>query len=99
MDGALDLTRTAIRDPRYAPRRLEVERRADGSLVVFNPTPRSNAFATAVGPLAHWWKSAPRRGGLGERSGMGLRALTYREVHARGHALSGRVKGLGLPRG
>ncbi len=99
MDGALDLTRTAIRDPRYAPRRLEVERRADGSLVLFNPTPWSNAFATAVGPLAHWWKSAPERVWLAERSGMGWRTLTYREAHERVHALAGGLKGLGLPKG
>src|SRR5205809_606479 len=48
MDGSTN-TRAAIRDPRYAPRRLEVERRADGTLVLYNPTPWSNAFATAMG--------------------------------------------------
>ncbi|HZZ36855.1 MAG TPA: AMP-binding protein, partial [Caulobacteraceae bacterium] len=99
MDGALDLTRTAIRDPRYAPRRLEVERRGDGSMVLFNPTPWSNAFATAVGPLAHWWKAAPDRVWLAERSGEGWRTVTYAEAHERVRALAGGLKGLGLPKG
>src|SRR5437762_3105334 len=93
------MTKAAIRDPRYAPRRLEVERRADGTLVLYNPTPRSNAFATAVGPLAHWWKAAPDRVWLAERSGEGWRTLTYGEAHERQRALSGGMKGLGLPAG
>ncbi len=44
MDGTTALSTTPFRDARYAPRRLEVERRADGSLVLANPTARDHAI-------------------------------------------------------
>jgi len=97
MDGESILTRTKIRDPLYAPRRLEVERRADGAVVLFNPTPFSGAFTTATGPIAHWAKAAPGRTWLAERSGDGWREVAYGEAHERVRALAGGLKGLGLP--
>ena len=67
-DGAPGLT-APFRDARYAPRRLEVERRDDGSIVLFNPTPFSTRFRTTLDPLLHWARAAPERVWLAERSG------------------------------
>ena len=94
-DGAPGLT-APFRDARYAPRRLEVERRGDGSIVLFNPTPFSTRFRTTLDPLAHWARAAPERVWLAERSGEGWRTVTYGEAFEQVQALAG---GLPLERG
>ena len=86
----------SMRDPRYAPARLEVESGPGGDLVLRNPTPLGRIFATASGPLDHWAAEAPGRTWLSERSGTGWRALTYAEGAARVAALAGGLAGLGL---
>ena len=58
-----------FRDARYAPRRLDVERRADGVMILTNTTPVTGAFATVAEPMLHWAKAAPSRIWLAERSG------------------------------
>lgn len=88
-----------LRDPRYAPRALEVERRPDGAILLFNPSPLPRPFATAVDGLAHWAAHAPDRTFLAERSGEGWRRLAYAEAHAQVRALAGGLAGLGLERG
>ena len=50
-----------MRDPRYAPRRLDIERRDDGTVILFNPTPFSTAFDTVNAALDHWAVAAPAR--------------------------------------
>ena len=40
-----------IRDPRYVARRLEVERRGDGTIVLTNPTPFSRERTTTNASL------------------------------------------------
>lgn len=87
-----------LRDPRYAPRRLVVERRADGSILLTNPTPLTGVFETAVAPLAHWAAAAPDRPWLAERAGEGWRMVSYAEGWARVRALAGGLAGLGLGR-
>jgi feruloyl-CoA synthase len=94
-DGAPGLT-APYRDARYAPRALDVERRADGSIVLFNPTPFSTRFATTLDPLVHWAAAAPDRVWLAERSGEGWRTITYGEAFAQVQALAG---GLPVERG
>jgi len=94
-DDAL-AARLGMRDPRYAAPRLEVERRADGSILLFNPTPIGAAFATAGGSLDHWAAAAPRAPWLAERSGEGWRRLDYGEGAERVAALAGGLAGLGL---
>jgi feruloyl-CoA synthase len=94
-DGAPGLT-APFRDPRYAPRALDVERWADGSIVLFNPTPFSTRFRTTLDPLIHWAKAAPDRVWLAERSGEGWRTVTYREAFEKVQALAG---GLPVERG
>ena len=87
-DGAPGLT-APFRDARYAPRRLEVERRDDGAIVLFNPTPFSTRFRTTLDPLVHWAAAAPDRVWLAERSGDGWRTITYGEAFEQVQALAG----------
>lgn len=94
-DGGPGLT-APFRDARYARRALEVERRDDGTLVLFNPMPFDARFATTVEPLAYWAKAAPDRVWLAERSGAGWRTVTYGEAHQMVRAIAG---GLPLERG
>ncbi|HEX6866004.1 MAG TPA: feruloyl-CoA synthase, partial [Caulobacteraceae bacterium] len=85
-----------FRDARYAPRALEVERRDDGEIVLFNPTPVKNRFQIVTGPLARWAREAPDRVWLAQREGDGWRTLTYGEAFPKVRAIAG---GLRLKRG
>jgi feruloyl-CoA synthase len=96
MDGELKATTAPFRDPRYAPRRLEVEDRGGGELVLTNPTPYSTRFSTMTAPLAHWAQAAPDRVWLAERSGEGWRAVTFAEAHEQVMALAGGLRSLGV---
>ena len=63
----------AIRDPLYVERRLDVEHRTDGSIILFNPTPYSEAFQTTNAALDHWRRPRRRRADLAGRTfGRGL---------------------------
>src|SRR5262249_28833870 len=65
---------------RYAPARVEVERRADGSLVLRSPEPLK-PYVRCVGEwLKQWYEKAPDRSFLAERKGEGWRRLTYRDA-------------------
>ncbi len=88
-----------VRDPRYIPRRLSVERRPDGSIVLHNPTPLLDVFGDAVAAVGHWAMRAPDRIWLAERSGEGWRTMRYAEGHERVGAIAGGLAGLGLPTG
>jgi feruloyl-CoA synthase len=85
-----------MRDPRYAPRRLEVERRDDGAVILFNPTPFSMVFDTVNAALDHWAVAAPDRVWLAERSGEGWRTMAYAEARERVARLASSLLGLGF---
>jgi feruloyl-CoA synthase len=85
-----------IRDPRYVERRLEVERRDDGTVILTNPTPFSRERRTTNASLDHWAAAAPARVWLAERSGDGWRTVTYGEAHDQVSRLARSLKGLGL---
>jgi feruloyl-CoA synthase len=91
-DGA----RARMRDPRYVERRLEVERRGDGTVILTNPTPFDRSRVTTNASLDHWALIAPMRTWLAERSGEGWRELTYAEGQERTARLASSLKGLGL---
>jgi feruloyl-CoA synthase len=68
------------KDLRFAPARVEIERRADGSMLLRSPE-ALRPCARAVGEwLVHWAAHAPQRTFLAERSGDGWRNLTYAET-------------------
>jgi feruloyl-CoA synthase len=96
MDAELSIANAPFRDPRYAPRRLEVEHRTGGEMVLTNPTPYSRAFETTTAALAHWAQAAPDRIWLAERSGEGWRAVTFAEAWQRIAALAGGLRELGV---
>jgi len=96
MDADLRIATAPFRNARYAPRRLDVERRADGTLILTNPTPIRGAFKTMTDPLAYWAEIAPERVWLAERSGEGWRELTYGEAHEQVMALAGGLRSLGV---
>lgn len=67
-------------DLRFAPAKVEVERRADGSLLLRSPM-ALGPFARCVTEwLVAWARKAPERVFLGERAGTGWRKVTYRET-------------------
>ncbi|MGA0603449.1 feruloyl-CoA synthase [Caulobacter sp. KR2-114] len=96
MDGSDP--RLSIRDPRYAPRNLTVERRDDGGLILFNPTPIRDPRATALDALQHWAAVRPGQMWLAERSGDGWRGVTFGEALGQVEALAGGLAGLGVGR-
>ncbi|HEY8616745.1 feruloyl-CoA synthase [Phenylobacterium sp.] len=96
MDAELRTDTAPFRDPRYAPRRLEVDSRAGGDLVLTNPTPFSERFLTTVAALEHWARAAPDRVWLAERSGEGWRTLTFAEARERVAILAGGLRELGV---
>ena len=65
---------------RFAPPRVQVERRPDGTLLLRSPLALGE-HARAVGEwLVHWAKAAPRRVFLAEREGSGWRKVRYGEA-------------------
>ena len=88
-----------FRDPRYAPAALEVERRADGSILLTNPRPYDTAFSTMTAALEHWAAAAPDRTWLAERAGKGWRELSYAEGWAQVRAAAAGLARLGLKPG
>jgi len=67
-------------DLRFAPAKVLVEKRADGSTVLRSPQPLG-AHARAVGEwLVRWAAEAPERVFLAERAGDAWRRVSYREA-------------------
>ncbi len=85
-------------DPDFAPAQVDVEQRADGTLLLRSPQPL-DVHARCIGEhLEHWANKAPERLFLAERGADGAwRELTYaqalREVRAIAGALLGRALG------
>ncbi|WP_293900786.1 AMP-binding protein [Phenylobacterium sp.] len=96
MDAERRPSTAPFRDPRYAPRRLDVIERPGGEVILSNPATFSTAFQTTIAPLAHWAAAAPDRVWLAERSGHGWRTLTYAEGWQRVCALAAGLRSLGV---
>ena len=94
---ASDPEALGLRNPRYAPRRLVQEHRADGSILLTNPTALGVTHATALGALERWAAVSPAAPWLAERAGDGWRTVTYGEGLERVRAIAGGLAGLGLP--
>jgi feruloyl-CoA synthase len=65
---------------RFAPAKVDVERRTDGTVLLRSPQ-KLGAYARCVTEwLLHWSEKAPERVFLAERAAEGWRKLTYREA-------------------
>jgi feruloyl-CoA synthase len=69
-----------VTGPRFAAARVDVERRADGSLILRSPEPLGPCARATGEWLVHWAAAAPDRTFLAERSGDGWRQLSYAET-------------------
>ena len=96
MDARIRLIDAPFRDPRYAPRRLEVEDRGGGELVLTNPTPHATDFTTMTQALARWAREAPERAWIAERSGAGWREVSFSQAWDAVRALAGGLGELGV---
>jgi feruloyl-CoA synthase len=96
MDAELRPATAPFRDARFAPRKLDVERRAGGELVLTNPTPYDLVHETATAPLEHWARAAAGRTWIAERSGEGWREVAFAEAAERIRALAGGLREAGL---
>jgi feruloyl-CoA synthase len=66
---------------RFAPAKVDVERRPDGSLILRSPQKLGRYARCVTEWLAHWSDSAPERVFLAERRKDGWRKLSYREAY------------------
>ncbi|MFL5297376.1 MAG: feruloyl-CoA synthase [Phenylobacterium sp.] len=98
MDAELSTLNAPFRDARYAPRRLDIERRDGGELVLTNPTPIETRFQTMTSALEHWALKAPHRVWLAERSGAGWRTVTFGEAREQVTTLAAGLMGMGVVR-
>ncbi|WP_309090565.1 feruloyl-CoA synthase [Phenylobacterium sp.] len=96
MDAELRISAAPFRDPRYAPRRLEVDERPGGEFVLTNPTPYSTEHQTMTSALDRWAITAPDRVWLAERSGEGWRTVSFGEARERIGALAAGLQDLGV---
>nr|WP_293677453.1 feruloyl-CoA synthase [uncultured Phenylobacterium sp.] len=96
MDAELRTSNAPFRDPRYAPRQLNVVERPGGEFILSHPGAFSDRFQTTTAPLAHWAEAAPTRVWLAERSGSGWRTITFAEAWDRVRALAAGLRDLGL---
>ncbi|HEV2530742.1 AMP-binding protein [Phenylobacterium sp.] len=85
-----------FRDARYASRRLTVEPRAGGEMVLTNPAPFFRGFRTVIAPLRHWAEWAPSRTWLAERSGDGWREVPFLEAWEATQAIAGGLREAGI---
>lgn len=85
-----------FRNAFYVPRRLDVERREGGEVILTNTNPFSTRFATMTAALDHWAGAAPDRIWLAERSGEGWRTARFGEARQRIQALAAGLRELGV---
>ena len=66
---------------RFAPAAVDVERRADGSLLLRSPQKLAPRSRCVTEWLVHWATKAPERTFLAERKGDGWRKMSYLETY------------------
>lgn len=97
----LDMNLPPYRDPGYVTRKLEVERRADGSIILRNPHPLRPVPTNLIEPIRKWAAQAPDRVWLGKRKpakeGLGeWDLLTYAQTNAKVNAIAQALLDRGL---
>jgi feruloyl-CoA synthase len=83
---------------KFAPARVAVDKRADGSMIVRSPQ-KLGPYARCVTEwLSHWSDRAPERDFLRERKGSGWRRVTYREAYGAARRIGQALLERGLSR-
>jgi feruloyl-CoA synthase len=85
---------------RYAPARVDLEKRADGSMLLRSPQ-KLGAYARCAGEwLEHWAAQVPDRAFVAERTGDSWRKVAYREALVAARRIGGALleRGLGAER-
>ena len=81
---------------RYAPAQVNVEKRADGAMILCSPQ-ALKPYARAVGDwLVQWYERAPDRTFLAERKGDGWRRVSYRDALSDARRIGQALLNLGL---
>ena len=81
---------------RYAPAEVNVEKRADGAMILRSPQPLKR-YARAVGDwLLHWYDHAPDRTFIAERKGENWRRVSYRDALSDARRIGQALLNLGL---
>ncbi|HEX7777499.1 MAG TPA: AMP-binding protein [Parvibaculum sp.] len=65
--NVLDMSKPPFRKANYVERKVDVERRADGSILLRNPHPLHEAPANLIAPIRKWAAEAPARTWLAKR--------------------------------
>jgi feruloyl-CoA synthase len=80
---------TPLRPVRLGPASVDIERRADGAMVLRSPRALGAYPEKLTERLAHWANAAPERIFLSQRDGAaGWRSLSYREAYASVRAIA-----------
>lgn len=90
-----------FREPKYVERKVEVERRDDGSIVLRNPHPLRGVPENLIAPFRRWAVEAPDRIWLGmrkpAREGFGeWELLTYKDAERKINAIAQALLDRGL---
>lgn len=74
------MNRVLHSDLKFAPAKVDVERRPDGTLLLRSPTALGAHARCVTEWLVDWAAKAPARVFIGERDGAGWRTMTYRDT-------------------
>jgi len=81
------MTAGGRRVPRFAPAEVEVERLADGGMILRSPQELAETVRCIGDKLASWASWMPHRIFLAERLGAGWRRVNYEEAHEAARAI------------
>ena len=98
---SVDMNLPPFREPKYVEPKIEVEHRADGSIVLRNPHPLRPAPSNLIEPIRKWAAEAPDRTWLGRRKpskeGLGeWDLLSYADANAKVNAIAQALLDRGL---
>ncbi|MEN6541733.1 AMP-binding protein [Parvibaculum sp.] len=97
----MDMSKPPFREPKYVERKVEVERREDGSIILRNPHPLRGVPENLIAPFRRWAVEAPDRIWLGMRrpakEGFGeWELLTYKDAERKISAIAQALLDRGL---
>ena len=97
------MNKPAFRDPRYLERRVEVTRRADGSIILVNPHELKPRAANLIEPLRRWAEERPDQTWLGKRKAPAAgekygpwELLSYKDANSKVNAIAQALLDRGL---